>query len=227
MSEFKLLDRSAKTTTLLIPGWAADHRIFNSIDINSNYLMPVKFSPLDFEKNLFDAMDKNKLDKISLLGWSMGGFIAFDLIKKHRQKFSSVTFVSVREGYEEGEIRETISYLKKNKTAFLYKFYNDCFSENDRNGLSRFKKELMRDYLNTMNMDMLLEGLEYLSKSRITTQPLSGVKVRFVHGQEDRIAPIKEAHVLSDCLPGSEFTAMKATGHIPFLKNDFNRILND
>ncbi|MDP3790772.1 MAG: alpha/beta fold hydrolase [Candidatus Omnitrophota bacterium] len=227
MSEFKLLDRSAGSTILLIPGWATDYRIFNPMDIKANYLVPVRFSPLDFEKNLFDEMDKNDLDKVSIMGWSMGGFMAFDLAKKHPPRFDSVTLVSVRERYEGGEIKETMSYLKKNKTAFLYKFYNDCFSKNERDELSRFKKELMKDYLNTMSLDTLLDGLEYLSGSRITPPGPNGMKVRFVHGEEDRIAPVEEARSLSEKFPGSKFIPIETAGHIPFLKNDFDKILND
>ena len=41
-SEFKLIDRGFKDTILLIPGWAADYRIFDSLDLEFNYLLPMK-----------------------------------------------------------------------------------------------------------------------------------------------------------------------------------------
>lgn len=226
MSEFRLFDKGADVTMLLIPGWAADHRVFNSLNLPMNYLMPVKFSPFDFEKHLLEAMAKNSLDKISILGWSMGGFIAFDFLSKHKEMVDSVTFVSVRERYEKEEIDKTRSLLNKNRAAFLYKFYTDCFSKDEKDKLSWFKKNLMRVYLKDMSIETLFEGLDYLSTIRIAPEALDRVKVKFVHGELDRIAPIKEARRLKDRLPQAEFIAMKAAGHMPFLADGFNNVLN-
>jgi pimeloyl-[acyl-carrier protein] methyl ester esterase len=226
MSEFKFFDRGAASAILLIPGWATDYRIFGSLDIRANYLIPVKFSPFDFEKDLLEAMSKNKLKSISIIGWSLGGFTAFDFLSKNKDKVDSVTFVSVRGGYKKEEIEGTRNYLNKNKTAFLYKFYNDCFSGNERDRLSCFKKGLMKNYLNEMSLETLFEGLDYLSASRITPQALKPGKVRFVHGAEDRIAPVKEAIELKDDMPGVELIVMEKTGHMPFLSESFKNIFD-
>jgi len=224
VSEFKLFDRGVKETVLLIPGWAADYRIFNSLDLNANYLMPVKFSPFNFEKSFIEAMTRYSIDRISVIGWSMGGFIGYDLLSKCRDRIIDITFVSVRKEYPKGEIEATRSYLKKNKTAFLYRFYNDCFSGEEKGELSAFKKGLMKDYLNEMSTDLLLEGLQYLSASRIKPQALAGVKTKFIHGEEDKIAPIKEVLELKDELPDMRLIAIKGAGHIPFLKKSFKEI---
>lgn len=226
MPEFILFDKDADVTMLLIPGWAADHRVFNSLNLPMNYLMPVKFSPFDFEKRLLEAMAKNSLDKISILGWSMGGFIAFDFLSKHKEMVDSVTFVSVRDRFTKEEIDLTRSLLNKNRAAFLYKFYTDCFSKDEKDKLSWFKKGLMRIYLKDMSLETLFEGLDYLSTIRITPEALDRVKVKFVHGELDRIAPIKEARRLKDRLPQAEFIAMKGAGHMPFLADGFKNVLN-
>ncbi|MBU0880591.1 MAG: alpha/beta hydrolase [Candidatus Omnitrophica bacterium] len=77
MSKFKLISTpGAKDTMLLIPGWATDYRIFNNLNIKYNYLLPVEFSPFMFSEDLLAAMKENGIKKISVLGWSMGGFIA-------------------------------------------------------------------------------------------------------------------------------------------------------
>ncbi len=224
MSEFKLFDRGRKETVLLIPGWAADYRIFDSLDLDANYLAPVIFSPFDFEKNFIEAMDRYGIDRISVIGWSMGGFIGSDLLSKCKDRITDITFVSVRKGYSKEEIEATKSYLNKNRTAFLYRFYNDCFSGEEREELSAFKTGLMKSYLNEMSMDTLLEGLRYLSKSRIRPQSLTGIKVKFIHGSEDKIAPIKDVLELKDECPDIRLITVKGAGHIPFLKKNFKEV---
>ena len=71
MSEFKIIDRGFTRTTLLVPGWATDHRIFDTLELNTNYLVPVKFSPFGFSKDLAGTLARNGLDKISIVGWSI------------------------------------------------------------------------------------------------------------------------------------------------------------
>ena len=226
MSEFRLFDNGADLTMLLIPGWATDHRVFNSLSLPMNYLMPVKFSPFDFEKHLLEAMSRNSLDKISILGWSMGGFMAFDFLSKHKEMVDGVTFISVRERYEKEEIDKTRGRINKNRAAFLYKFYTDCFSKDERDKLSWFKKNLMRIYLKDMSVETLFEGLDYLSTIRIRPEALDRVKVKFIHGEVDRIAPIKEARRLKERLPEAEFIAIKKAGHMPFLADGFKNVFN-
>lgn len=224
MSEFRLFNRGAKGTILFIPGWAADYRIFDPVELDANYLMPLRFSPFDFEKGLLETMAKHRLDKISIIGWSMGGFLGSDLLSKYKDRITDVTFISVRKGYTKEEIGAVEAYLKENKTAFLRGFYNDCFSKEEKMELSVFKKGLMKSYLNDISMDTLLEGLRYLSASRISLQALTGVKVRFIHGEEDNIASIKEVFELKESLPDAELIAVKGAGHMPFLKNSFKEI---
>ncbi|MDO8536338.1 MAG: alpha/beta fold hydrolase [Candidatus Omnitrophota bacterium] len=224
MSEFKLFDRGAEKTALLIPGWATDYRIFNSLDLDANYLMPIEFSPLGFDEDLIEAMAKYRIDRISVIGWSMGGFIGADLLSKYKDRITDITFIGVRKRYQRDEIESTGSYLKKNKTAFLCRFYKDCFSGEEKEELSAFKAGLMKSYLNEMSMDTLLEGLQYLSTSRIRPQSLTGVDVKFIHGEEDRIAPIKEILELKDGSPNIKLVTVRGAGHIPFLRKDFREI---
>lgn len=224
MSEFKLFDRGRKEAVLLIPGWAADHRIFDSLDLDANYLVPVIFSPFDFEKGFIEAMTKYGIDKISVIGWSMGGFIGSDLLSKHKDRITDITFISVRKGYPKEEIEAARSRLNKNRAAFLYGFYNDCFSAEEKKELSAFKAGLMKSYLNEMNMNALLEGLQYLSTSRMRPQNLAGVKVKFIHGEGDKIAPVREVLELKDELPDMRLVVIKGAGHIPFLRKGFKEI---
>lgn len=63
-----------------------------------------------------------------------------------------------------------------------------------------------------------------MSTSRIRPQSLTGIKVKFIHGIEDKIAPTKEVLELREEAPDMELIIIKGAGHIPFLKNNFKEI---
>ena len=227
MSEFKFFDRGYNATTLLIPGWASDWRIFNTLNLDSNYLIPTLFSPFDFDKGLLDILNQNGLKKIAVMGWSMGGFIAYGLLLKYQDIINEAVLISVRRRYEKENIENIKTYLKKNARAFLYKFYKDCFSANEKEELAWFKDNLLKEYLGLRGSDMLFEGLDYLSNAEINEMNTNDTKLRLIHGEEDRIAPIKDAYELKKIMPKAELVVVNGSGHMPFLNSNFNRILND
>ena len=77
-----------------------------------------------------------------------------------------------------------------------------------------------------MQMETLLEGLDYLMRSQIETSLLNGIRIKFIHGGGDKIAPIVEARKLKDDLPQAEFISPECLGHMPFLNPHFKRIFD-
>lgn len=208
---------------VLIPGWATDYRIFNSLDLNYNYLVPVKFSPFNFAAELKTRLDEYAIEKVSLLGWSMGGFLACDFAAASPERVDELILLSVREKSEQGYLQEIAGKIRKNKRAWLYKFYLGCFSKSDFEGRSYFKKELLKDYVDGIGLEELVNGLGYLSKAKIDTMVLTRIKkIRIFHGESDAVAPVEEARKISSCLPQTEFIPLPNLGHIVFLNKQFN-----
>ncbi|MBN2453824.1 MAG: alpha/beta hydrolase [Candidatus Omnitrophica bacterium] len=227
MSKFELLDRGARETILLIPGWATDHRIFGSLDLPFNYLLPVEYSPFNFAGDLLSAMKKNGLKKISALGWSMGAFVICECLKQCVGAVDGVALVSARRAYERPDNENIKLLLMKNRKGFLRKFYSDCFPAAARDAYNRMKEGLLKDYCEGMELGRLVEGLDYLSSRRIDPRSLEGVPVKFIHGREDRIAPMEEAEAIKDELPQADFIVLDGEGHMPFLAKDFKRIFDE
>lgn len=220
--EFKFFERDFKDTLVLIPGWATDYRIFNPLDLKYNYLAPTRLSPANFEKELSELLSQRSLNKISLLGWSMGGFLAADFAAKFPDKIDKLILISIREKFDPQAIEEARDGIKKNKKAYLYKFYLNCFSKPDREGLNWFKKNLLKDYIDKMDLEKLLSGLDYLSQARLNSQSLTRIKrIRIFHGSDDKIAPFEEAQSIKSRLSGAEFVCLNGLGHIPFLNRQF------
>ena len=200
---------------MLIPGWATDHRIFNTLELGRNYLIPVKFSPMDFEEKLAKELKKRKIEKVSLFGYSLGGFIASNFASKYPEIVDELVLVSIRELYKKAEIKKVKESLEKNKKAYLYKFYNQCF--NDEKKRAKFKAGLMKDYLKEFDLNYLLETLDYLGNFIFKPGLIDRIKsVSIIHGENDRIAPIEEAKNIKKKLPRAGFINVRGAGHIPF-----------
>ena len=221
---FKYLDRGYQKTIVLIPGWAADYRIFDSLDLDFNYLLPLNFSPFTFEKSLVKVLGEKKVGKISLLGWSLGGFLGAEFAAKHTDLIDELILISIRKKYKEKEIAGIKELLKRSKKGYLYKFYTRCFSKQE--SLSRFKKNLFRSYCEKLDLECLLETLDYLGRAEIKPEELAGIgRIKIIHGEADKIAPINEAVSIKEDLAQAEFTSIKNSGHIPFLEEDIRKYI--
>jgi pimeloyl-ACP methyl ester carboxylesterase len=221
-SRFRLVRRGFKDAIVLVPGWAADYRIFDTLDLNYNYLLPVDFNPAYFEDCLLEFLDAASLSRVSLFGWSQGGFLASDFASQYPEKIDELILLGIRKRYDQRALEEIKLKLTRNKRVFLYKFYLNCFSSGDNEGRAWFKIRLLKKYLDNMSAEQLIDGLDYLSRARIKTEDLSGIKkIRIFHGTEDRIAPFQEAMEIKSCLPAAEFIRIEGAGHILFLNPDF------
>lgn len=222
---FKFIDRGFKETIVLIPGWATDYRIFQPLELDFNYLLPLKFLPLNFVEKLKLELDKKKIKKISLFGWSMGAFLAIEFALVNPERVEELILLSIKERFDPVVLKNIELKLEENKQAYLYKFYLNFFSDNDKEELRWFKTRLLKKYLNEMEFGDLKSGLEYLSKARIDFQSLALFKkVRIFHGEEDRIVAFEEALQIKSRLPLAKLIGLKGIGHILFLKKNFTQV---
>jgi len=223
---FKFIDRKEKRYIVLISGWAFDYRIFASLDLPYNYLFFCGESAINFEDELKKILEKNNIDKISLLGWSQGAFMASDFAGSNPGIVEEVILVGTRKKYEKEDLKDIKNYLVKNRTAYLYNFYKKCFNHQEKNFYQWFKNTLLKNYLEEMSLEQLAEGLDWLERAEINSGSLKKIKhIKIVHGCADSIAPIEEAVDLSDSLPQSQLITFDKTGHLPFLQKDFKRRL--
>ncbi len=221
-SQFKLLDRGFKKNIVLIPGWATDYRIFSSLELDYNYILPEKLNLFGFNADLLQLLNKKSIDNALLFGWSLGGFLAVEFALKNPERVDEVILLGIRKRFDSKKLEEVKRKIKKNKKAYLYKFYLECFSDAEKEELAWFRKYLLRDYLRQMKLEDLISGLDYFSKVHIDLEPLASIKrLIFFHGLDDKIAPVKEIEEIKSSLPSQEFIIMPEAGHMPFLNRNF------
>lgn len=221
-SEFKFLDRGFKDILVLIGAWATDYRIFDELKLDYNYLLTTKLSFSDFNQELLNKLHELKAEKVSLFGFSLGGFIAAEFAAKYPQKIAELILVGVRRNYEPKILENIKLEIQKNKRTWLYKFYLNCFSRADKQGLSWFRKNLLKEYQDSLSLDELICGLDYLAGRMLSARDLTKIRnIRIFHGNDDIIAPIEEALEIKSGLPEAKFVPLANAGHLPFLNHLF------
>ncbi|MCP4652187.1 MAG: alpha/beta hydrolase [Candidatus Omnitrophica bacterium] len=221
---FKFINRGQPWTIVLIPGWGSDHRIFEALDLEYNYLIVINFVPESFQENLIAALKEHDLNKVSLLGWSLGGFVACEFSAKYDTCVDELILISIRKKYEPVKLKQIKEYLNQNKKGYLHQFYNQCF--HDSKLRSYFKKNYAKEYYNDFQLDVLINGIDYLSKAEIKTESLKKIKkIKIIHGEFDSIAPLDEAKKIKDSLEQAEFIVVDGAGHMPFLRKDFSKYI--
>lgn len=221
-SEFEFRNRGFKDVLVLIPGWAADWRIFDGLELDYNYLLTTRLCLLDFNQELLSQLDQLKISKVSILGFSLGGFLAAEFASAYPNKIVKLILLGVRKRYDPQLLENIKLQIKKDRRAWLYKFYSNCFSKTDPVGITWFKNNLLKGYLNKLSSDELIKGLDYLSSHPLHPEALTKVEdIRLFHGQDDMIAPVNEAQEIKADLPQAKFTLLADKGHLFFLSRDF------
>jgi len=223
-TQFQYVNRNYPNTIVLIPGWATDCGIFGDLDLKFNYIETLKFHPADFKEKLLEALKKHNIKKVSLFGFSMGGFLATEFARDNQELIDDIFLIAIREKYRTDEITKVRGYLKQSKDAYLSRFYSFSFSKKEE--IAHFKKELLKKYLRKFDTGYLFELLDCLENMYMMPEALENIeRIKIIHGELDTIAPITEAISIKNKLPQADFVEIKGSGHIPFFKKDFNQYI--
>jgi len=221
-SEFEFCNRGFKEALVLIPGWATDWRIFDGLELDYNYLLPIKLDTADFNQALFSRMEQLKINKVSLLGFSLGGFLATEFASAYPEKIAKLILLGVRKCYDPQLLENIKREIRLAPRPWLYKLYLNCFSKADTSGREWFKRNLLKNYLGELNSDKLIRGLDYLAGHPLNLEILKRIEdLRIFHGGDDLIAPVKEVLEIKADLPQAKFTLLADRGHLFFLSGDF------
>jgi len=221
-TEFEFRNRGFKDTLVLIPGWATDWQIFDGLELDYNYLLPIKLDTADFNQALFSRMEQLKISEVSVLGFSLGGFLATEFACAYPKKIAKLILAGVRQRYDLQLLENIKRQIRSDRRPWLYKFYLNCFSQADACGREWFRKNLLKDYLDKFSCDELIRGIDYLASQTLNPDFLKSIEdLRIFHGSDDLIAPVREVLEIKADLPQAKFTLLADRGHLFFLSGDF------
>ena len=201
---------------LFLPGWGFSGQVADLAERCHSWARPT--APLDPATALSEILAflaEHHFDAIQLVGWSMGAFLAFDCACAFPEKVASLTLLGMRASWPPAEIAAIRRALEADSSAFLRDFYRKSLLGYKKES-RRFVAEQQEALMESLDMQVLGRGLDYLGQWRLPVQ-VPPCPISCWHGRRDIIAPVAEQAVI----PGARTTILEHGGHALFLDREF------
>lgn len=205
-----------KNPVLFLPGWGFSGQVLELSDKQYPWASPaVSLDPATALPEILAFLAEHHLENIQLVGWSMGAFLAFDCACAFPEKVASLTLLGMRASWPPSEIEAIRRGLATDPQAFLRDFYRKSLLGYKKES-RRFVAEQQEALMQSLDMQVLGRGLDYLAQWRLPAQ-VPSCPVFCWHGRRDIIAPVAEQIVI----PGTHATVIEHGGHALFLDREF------
>jgi pimeloyl-ACP methyl ester carboxylesterase len=226
MDEFFVTGGTGDPSMVLLPGWATDGRIFDGVFPGVTAVTTGPLRPEGFPRRLAAFLDRAARGPVTVVGWSLGGFLAARFAREYPDRVRRVVLVGIRREYPEGDVAGVLRSLSADPGACLSGFYARCFYPSQIPAYRRFRSGLQPAYLREMDDGALREGLSYLAGARLSGETLPACPVAIVHGEKDAVAPFAEAERLARECGNATFHPLPAA-HAAFLADGFRAVAGD
>ena len=212
---------------VLLPGWATDGRIFEGVLPGVTAVTTGPLRPEGFSRRLAAFLDRAARGPVTVVGWSLGGFLAAEFSRGYPDRVRRVVLVGIRREYPEGDVEAVLRSLSADPGGCLSGFYTRCFYPSQIPAYRRFRAGLQAAYLREMDGGALREGLAYLASARLSRETLPACPVAIVHGEKDVVAPLAEAEGVARETGNATFLPLPGGAHAAFLEDGFRAVLAD
>lgn len=200
---------------------------------DSSVLPP--YSMDQYADDLAHLLDQLRVDRIVLVGCSMGGYVAFAFWRRHRQRVRALVLADTRAGADSGE-----TLAKRRQLIELTRTEGSTAVANAQipsivGKTTRAKQPDTYDAVHRMMAQAPDEGivgaLEAMMARPDSTATLATIDVPtlIVVGEEDVPTPVKEARAMHEKIAGSRLEIIAQAGHLSSMERPaaFNHLLTE
>lgn len=168
----------------------------------------------DYADSVIAAMDAAKIERAAVAGISMGGYVAFAMWRRHRQRIERLFLADTRADADSEEARD-----RRLRLAGLIR-------EHGIEALLKTPPQWLRE--GSPHWDPLLKMIrgqtpEGVAQGSIAMAhrpdsrpdlPTIDVPTAIVVGEEDSITPLEMSQQMSDAIPGAALSIIPGAGHV-------------
>ncbi|WP_304157218.1 alpha/beta fold hydrolase [Mesonia mobilis] len=178
------------------------------------------------------VLSELKVEKASIIGHSMGGYVALAFAEKFPQQLEKLILLNsstVADSEERKENRDRAKRLvKQNKQAFISMAIKNLFTDENRNALRTEINALVEEAVQLPEEYIIasVEGLKNRKDRTEILQQYSGEKI-IIAGKNDPVVPFKEIEAIAE-KTNSTFISFE-DGHMSYLENEEEllKVLNE
>lgn len=165
-------------------------------------------------------MERLKLEKAMIGGLSMGGYVAFEFLRRHRDRVHSLVLADTKPGADNDETkakRRALQELARTKGA-------TAVADAQITGMVGAKtRETHPEIVQRVHAMMasasvagIVAALEAMMNRHDSTPMLPEIDlpVLIVVGEEDALTPVKESRAMHAAIPGSLLVVIPEAGHV-------------
>ena len=208
---------------------AADYRGFGESTVAPPFTME------QYADDLARLLDVLRIDRVVFTGCSMGGYVAFAFLRRHRDRVRALVLADTRAGADTDEGRE-----KRRKLIEAARTSGPTAVANAQiaslvGPSTREKQPDTYDAVHRMIAQApaagIIGALEAMMARPDSTAMLSAIDVPtlVVVGAEDTLTPVAESERLRAAIPGSTLEIIAGAGHLASLERPgaFNHVLTE
>lgn len=195
---------------------APDLRGFGESDVTEG-----KVTMEQFADDLAAMLDElHVTEPIVLCGLSMGGYIAFEFVRKHGQRLAGLILCDTRAGADSAEARQqrlatADRVLSEGPSAIADSMVSRLFGQKIRQEQPQVVEQTQRLILGTPRMGIAAATLGMADRRDMTGfLPEISVRTLAIAGEEDELTPPAEMRQMAEAIPGAEFVTIPAAGHM-------------
>jgi len=170
---------------------------------------------------LLASLKKHGVERAVVAGCSLGGYLAFALLRAAPGFASGLALIDTRAGVDSSAARErryaTIERVKREGIAFLRDEWPQSalspVTLQQRPGVLR----ALQDMIGEATPACVIAAQRAMAERSDATSQLAaiGVPSVVIHGLDDPIIPADEGEQLAGAIPGARFCGVRAAGHVP------------
>lgn len=191
------------------------------------------FSIQLFVTDLLHLMDALKIEKASLCGLSMGGYIALNAIENHPERFEALVLSDTNCIADPPEVKhKRLDTIESIKAFGVEKYVDDSILHLFAPESFTTHKDAIQD-VKEMILDTSEESLSKtllalsLRKATCNKLPEITMPVLFLVGEEDKITPPEASELMHEKIKNSTLHIISHAGHLSNMENsdEFNKQL--
>lgn len=189
---------------------------------------PSGYTMTDYAEDLVALLDTVRVDAGVVCGFSMGGYVALELLRRHPERVRALVLANTRAVPDDAAGRErrdaTIARIRRDGPGFLA---DEMLPRLLAPASLAAMPDVVREVRGMMGVHTaagLVGALEAM-RDRESAVPLLGtvtVPTLVLHGSDDQLIPLAEARAMAEAIPGAQFAVIPGAGHMAPVEQPVN-----